>query len=153
MAKKQSYNPKSFEIGINPPKKMSFASIYSPMTSSLSWKELKPRQRNLYVAMKMQYFSNNKPNKEDVTQFCFNWSMAQQLCGYTNQESFRIDRDRLIELGFIKVIGNGYTTRENNVYAYSSMWSRYGTDEFVIHKSEMSTSMLHKLNDNTNDNT
>lgn len=94
--------------------------------------------------MKSQYYSNNKPNKDDPTQFKFNWSMAKNLCGYTNQQYFRNDRDKLIKLGFIKVILNGYTTRESNIYAYSSMWSKYGTDKFVVNKNEMSLPMLNQ---------
>ena len=43
------------------------------------------------------------------------------------------DIDALIDNGFLKVTYHGKIARKPNIYGFSNMWRKYGTDDFFIH--------------------
>ena len=49
-----------------------------------------------------------------------------------NQRTFYKSIDKLIELGFVKVIRNGYAAKICNIYGFSDMWKVYGTKGFEV---------------------
>ena len=147
MAKRKKYQKKSFES-----KGESYdvsANIYLSMIKSEAWLSLTKNQRLLYVYLKMQYYSQKrKPDKENKEMFFFNqtkWLNEYQLYSEGNKKSFYNDMEQLIIKGFIDCVSSGKTTREKNIYQYSSRWQNYNENKYVDPKC-MTYSMLKKFN-------
>lgn len=51
---------------------------------------------------------------------------------YMTQRTFEKCIDKLIGLGFIKLIRSGYSTRTCNIYGFSDMWKNYDKENFEI---------------------
>ena len=147
MAKKKKYQKKNFEsTGANYDVS---ANIYLSMVKSKAWLSLTKNQRLLYVYLKMQYYSQKrKPDKENKEMFFFNqtkWLNEYQLYSEGNKKSFYNDMEQLIIKGFIDCVSSGKTTREKNIYQYSSRWQNYNENKYVDPKC-MTYSMLKKFN-------
>lgn len=67
-------------------------------------------------------------NKNDIS------IPVSEYTQYMTQRTFEKCIDKLIELGFIKLIKSGYSTRECNVYGLNDMWQHYGTNKFFINE-------------------
>ena len=151
MAKKKKYQKKNFEsTGANYDVS---ANIYLSMVKSKAWLSLTKNQRLLYVYLKMQYYSQKrKPDKENKEMFFFNqtkWLNEYQLYSEGNKKSFYNDMEQLIIKGFIDCVSSGKTTREKNIYQYSSRWQNYNENKYVDPKC-MTYSMLKKFNKSKN---
>ena len=151
MAKKKKYQKKNFEsTGANYDVS---ANIYLSMVKSKAWLSLTKNQRLLYVYLKMQYYSQKrKPDKENKEMFFFNqtkWLNEYQLYSEGNKKSFYNDMEQLIIKGFIDCVSSGKTTREKNIYQYSSRWQNYNENKYVDPKC-MTYSMLKKFNKRKN---
>ena len=148
MAKKKKYEKKLFE-STGESYDVS-ANIYLSMVKSKAWLSLTKNQRLLYVYLKMQYYSQKrKPDKENKEMFFFNqtkWLNEYQLYSEGNKKSFYNDMEQLIIKGFIDCVSSGKTTREKNIYQYSSRWQNYNENKYVDPKC-MTYSMLKKFND------
>ena len=147
MPKKKKYQKKDFEstgVGYDVS-----ANIYLSMMKSKAWLSLTKNQRLLYVYLKVQYYSQKrKPNKENKEMFYFNqtkWLNEYQLYSEGNKKSFYNDMEQLIIRGFIDCVSSGKTTREKNIYQYSSRWQNYNENKYVDPKC-MTYSMLKKFN-------
>ena len=80
--------------------------------------------------------------------FYFNqtkWLNEYQLYSEGNKKSFYNDMEQLIIRGFIDCVSSGKTTREKNIYQYSSRWQNYNENKYVDPKC-MTYSMLKKFN-------
>jgi hypothetical protein len=51
----------------------------------------------------------------------------------------------LIEHGLIDCVISGYSTRTKSLYKFSTRWQLWGTENFTVPTSVMTTSMLRKL--------
>jgi len=120
MSKRKPYRPKPFEsVGGN---NLS-ANLYATMLQSQAYKNLTNGARTLYTFMKLQLYGAKNLTDHPNTDFVFNWGMASKTYGiYTNKKQFRIDRDRLVEYGFIEVVECGKNTRTKNIYRFSDKW-------------------------------
>ena len=113
------------------------ANIYYSMMMSEAWKDLKPRAKEVYLAMKMQRYSQKRKPfsiekdgdlfhyQED--DFYFNrckWEDEFGLCS-KNPNSFKQDVDSLIAHGFIEIVRNGKNARVRSVYRYSDKWKNW----------------------------
>lgn len=119
-------------------KPTNFMVIYWDMYDSKAWSELTAKDIQLYMHMLRKYhrkvtsgmiYDSNKDNIS-VTE-----TTTKNSIGYSEfmaKETFWKSIDHLIELGFIKLIRNGYSTRQCNIYGFSDMWQKYGTKEFHI---------------------
>lgn len=147
MAKRKKYQKKLFE-STGETYDVS-ANIYLSMIKSEAWLSLTKNQRLLYVYLKVQYYSQKrKPNKENKEMFYFNqtkWLNEYQLYSEGNKKSFYNDMEQLIIKGFIDCVSSGKTTREKNIYQYSSRWQNYNENKYVDPKC-MTYSMLKKFN-------
>ena len=147
MAKRKKYQKKLFE-STGETYDVS-ANIYLSMIKSEAWLSLTKNQRLLYVYLKVQYYSQKrKPNKENKEMFYFNqtkWLNEYQLYSEGNKKSFYNDMEQLIIRGFIDCVSSGKTTREKNIYQYSSRWQNYNENKYVDPKC-MTYSMLKKFN-------
>ena len=148
MAKKKKYQKKNFEsTGANYDVS---ANIYLSMVKSKAWLSLTKNQRLLYLYLKMQYYSQKrKPNKENKEMFFFNqtkWLNEYQLYSEGNKKSFYNDMEQLIIKGFIDCVSSGKTTREKNIYQYSSRWQNYNENNEHVDTKCMNCSMLKKFN-------
>ena len=148
MAKKKKYQKKDFEsTGANYDVS---ANIYLSMVKSKAWLSLTKNQRLLYVYLKMQYYSQKrKPNKENKEMFYFNqtkWLNEYHLYSEGNKKSFYNDMEQLIIKGFIDCVSSGKTTREKNIYQYSSRWQNYNENNEHVDTKCMNYSMLKKFN-------
>lgn len=134
MAKKK-YTKKSYESDQS--NSDVSANIYHSMLISDAWKDLKPRAKVVYLAMKDQKYSQRrKPisieNDSDLfhyqeDDFYFNrakWCNEYGLCA-GNHTSFESDVKALIEHGFIEIVRNGKTARVKSIYRYSDKWKSW----------------------------
>ena len=51
---------------------------------------------------------------------------------YMTPRTFYKCIDKLINLGFVKLIRSGFSTRECNIYGFNYMWQLYDTKKFII---------------------
>ena len=148
MAKRKKYQKKLFE-STGESYDVS-ANIYLSMIKSEAWLSLTKNQRLLYVYLKMQYYSQKrKPNKENKEMFFFNqtkWLNEYQLYSLGNKKSFYNDMEQLIIKGFIDCVSSGKTTREKNIYQYSSRWQDYNKNNEHVNPKHMNYSMIKKFN-------
>ena len=87
--------------------------------------------------------------REDPAYFTFNKAKWQKdgLYGlYSNSGQFYRDIKALIEHGFIDCVQSGYSTRTKSLYKFSTRWQLWGTENFTVPTSVMTTSMLRELN-------
>lgn len=118
-----------------------FISIYPDMLNCEAWKKLNAHDIKLYLYFKAKYHrkvSNGiivNSNRNDITFPKKTYGSKLDEIGYEeimNQRTFFKSIDNLIELGFIRVIQNRWTTREATIYGFSDMWKHYGTERFKI---------------------
>ena len=154
MAKKKKYQKKLFE-STGESYDVS-ANIYLSMIKSEAWLSLTKNQRLLYLYLKMQYYSQKrKPNKDDKSMFYFNqtkWMNEYQLYSEGNKKSFYNDIEQLIIKGFIDCVSSGKTTRERNIYKYSSRWQNYNKNNEFVEPKCMTYAMLVKFNKDKKNN-
>jgi len=126
------------------------ANIYISMLMSEAWKELTAKQHELYLYCKAQYYAQKrntlpKEFQENLLAFTMNQSKWRDLYGlYANKNSFYKDMTALIERGFVRCLQCGANTRTKTIYEFSDKWQKYGTPEFKIMPSEMTSAMLKK---------
>ena len=154
MPKKKKYQKKDFEstgVGYDVS-----ANIYLSMMKSKAWEALTKNQRILYLYLKLQYYSQKrKPNKDDKSMFYFNqtkWMNEYQLYSEGNKKSFYNDIEQLIIKGFIDCVSSGKTTRERNIYKYSSRWQNYNKNNEFVEPKCMTYAMLVKFNKDKKNN-
>lgn len=151
MAKKRTYEKKPFESDCS--NSDTSANLYMSMAVSKAYKSLSPKQQQLYLYCKLQYYGEKSKSKPDPFKeqiyFTMNKSKWCSLYGlYSTNDSAGFTRDitALIEKGFIKCISCGKSSRTKGIYTYSSMWQKYGTSDFIINLSDMTSSMIQKRN-------
>lgn len=93
------------------------------MMDSKAWKELSCHSIALYIHMKAKF---NYDNEDDIS---FTYAEGQKLM---NEATFSKSLDQLNDLGFIKVIRSGWTTRTATIYGFSDQWKHYGTEKFSV---------------------
>ena len=122
MAKSKKQPPEKWEsVGKN----NKFVRLFVEQLESEAMNQLKPRQRNLYTYMKLQYSGketkNNPQGKKDY--FYFNWTLANKKYKlYKNQKTFYDDIKILNEKGFIEIVEKNQNLRQKNVYKFSDKW-------------------------------
>ncbi|MFF2907672.1 hypothetical protein [Paenibacillus sp. NPDC057934] len=118
--KKKDYGFRPFE-GIS--SKGRHLRITQSMMESRAWKELSCHSITLYLYMKAKF---NYDNENDIS---FTYAEGQQLM---TEPTFAKSLDQLNDLGFIKVVKGGWTTRTATIYGFSDQWKFYGTDKFSV---------------------
>ena len=144
MARKKQYVKKLFESDCTSAD--TFAGIYNSMLLSEAWLSLTVSQQVLYLVCKAQYYAQ-KRKPEGAESFFMNkflWCEKYALYTANNNRGFYRDMSALIEKGFVRCVNNGATTREKNVYKFSSMWQHYGTNNFVVGNSDRSIAAIHR---------
>jgi hypothetical protein len=138
-SKRRKYKPKDFEsTGVS---NDTSANIYESMLQSPAWKDLKPRERQLYLYCKSQYYGKRKPSKDypDIEAFqsaeCFYLNLAS-VVNYgiykrSGNKEFYSDMKTLAEHGFIEVVSSGRYTKTKSIYKYSSKWKNWKKTEKV----------------------
>ena len=127
------------------------SNLYFSMLTHPAYKDLSPKQQQLYTYCKLQYYAQSgrrAVDQADNSKFYFNRSLWQDIyCLYSksNQSSFYKDMAKLIENGFIKCIESGKTTRTKSIYQFSNMWQKWNTEEFKILPCEMNSRLLKSL--------
>lgn len=131
--KRRKYKPKGFEsTGIS---NDTSANIYESMLLSSAWKDLKPRERQLYLYCKAQYYGKRKPSKDypDIEAFqsenCFYLNLAAVVKYgiYTRNgnKEFYADIKTLAQHGFIEIVSSGKVTKTKSIYKYSDKWQTW----------------------------
>jgi hypothetical protein len=128
MARKKKSN-ESFQTGkVNG----RFSMLYWDMYDSAAWQELTAKDIQLYLHMLRKYQRINTngiihgSNKDNIS------VTEKDYLKFMAKETFWKSIDHLIELGFVKLIRNGYASRECNIYGFNDEWQRYGTEAFHI---------------------
>lgn len=138
MARKKKQIYESFQTS----QPTNFMMIYWDMMDSKAWQELTAYDIQLYLFMlrkyrrkvtKGQIWDSNKENisvtkNTTKTNGVIDKGYSEVMTG----RAFRKSMDNLIRFGFVKLIENGYATRQRNLYGFNDMWQKYGTKEFHI---------------------
>jgi hypothetical protein len=114
------------------------------MLMSAAWRDLSPKQHELYLYCKAQLFAEKqKPyGDESFTMNRSKWNLLYGLYNDGNEKGFYRDIDALIEHGFIICKSSGKATRTKSIYAYSDKWRKWGTSDFNVSPNEMNSSQL-----------
>ena len=123
------------------------ANIYVSMLLSDAWRALTAQQQRLYLYCKSQYYSEKKKPNNDRLCFTMNqskWCSLYGLYEKSNAKGFYRDMSALIEHGFVACAECGAITRTKNIYKFSSMWQKYGTEDFSITDADLTISMRRK---------
>ena len=154
MGKKKKFVPKDFESmkGIHD----TSANIYRSMLLHQVCRDLTASQFRLYVYCKSEFYGKNRHDldgfpdyaRENSAYFTFNrakWHKDGLYGLYSNYGQFYRDMAALIEHGLIDCVISGYSTRTKSLYKFSTRWQLWGTENFTVPTSVMTTSMLRKL--------
>ena len=120
--KKKDYGFKPFEKNVRSADNH-HVRITRNMMESKAWKELTVHSRVLYMEMKAKY---NGTNDNDIS---YTYTEGTELM---SKLTFTKSMDQLIELGFIKIVSQGWNVREPNIYGFHDMWLHYGTKAFEV---------------------
>mgnify|MGYP007112970554 CR=1 FL=1 len=103
-----------------------FVKIVIDFTESAAWQALTLAQRGLYLMFKLKYRQRVEggvlvwSNVADISLPESEWGKL-----YGDYRTFRRDYERLIQLGFIKLIQRGNTTQTPNIYGFSDDWKKF----------------------------
>lgn len=137
MARKNKKIYESFETRGN----SNFICLYIDMITSEAWKELNAYDIKLYLYFKTKFHRKvingiiENSNKDNITFPKKTYGSKLDEIGYEeimNQRTFFNSIDKLIELGFIRVVQHRWNIRESTIYGFSDMWKNYGTEKFKI---------------------
>ena len=87
--------------------------------------------------------------RENPAYFTFNkakWHKDGLYGLYSNSRQFYKDMAALIEHGLVDCVQSGYSTRTKSLYKLSNRWQLWGTENFTVPTSVMTTSMLREFN-------
>ena len=115
MTKKKKKNK---EFNAVPP----YAQIEEKLAYSKASEGLKAHTKWLYVEFRLRYRGNN-PRDISLTK-----KEAIKIMGY---RTFLADYRKLIERGFIDLIGRGGFYKQKHIFGLSNRWRKYGTKDFV----------------------
>lgn len=109
---------------------------------------LTANQQRLYLYCKAQYYDEKKkPIEGDRESFTMNqhkWMTKYKLYKRGNESGFYRDMEALISHGFVTCFARGGNGCFKNIYRFSSMWQKYGTDSFKLTPSDMTAQMHRK---------
>ena len=147
MAKKRKYIKQAFEsAGVSSDVS---ANLYLSMLVSPAWQALTANQQRLYLYCKLQYYAERqKPRADDPLTFTMNrgkWCTLYHLYTAGNARSFYRDMSELISRGCVSCVESGACTRTKSVYRFSAKWRDYGTPDFKILPTEMTSAMRKEL--------
>lgn len=110
-----------------------FTKISCDMQESKAWKELTISQIGLYFVFKSKFTKHKDGtfNTLDISMPKNEW-----IKYYSRKEAFDKDMDKLIDLGFMKVVLYQGNLRKATIYGFSDKWKLYGTAEFKIQPYE-----------------
>ena len=117
----------------NKPSNAKFTKICDDMQNSEAWHMLTLRQQGLYLFLKKKYIkkSDGTDNSTDIHITDKDKKIIKVVNNTLNK-----DIDALIDYGFIKLIKHGKVVHKPNIYGFSDMWRKYGTDNFFIHPND-----------------
>ena len=94
-----------------------YIALYESMYTSPAWKELKPRQKILYLYCRLQPWATKTPGKD------------YPLCeAYQEPEVFYLlyeDAKALCKVGLLECLFYGKPYRQKSVYRLSALWQKY----------------------------
>lgn len=112
-----------------------YIALYESMYTSPAWKELKPRQKILYLYCRLQPWATKTPGKDypmyeayqQPEVFYLNWAKVRAAGMYTrySNKAFYDDVKALCNVGLIECLFNGRTYRQKSVYRLSALWQKY----------------------------
>ena len=131
--KGKSYEPQHYETVQGARNSKKYARVYALMIESEAFKSLTSNQKVLYLYMKLEDYSGDRPRKEDGREyshehFYFNESKWKAKHGlYSQRKYFTRDRDALVAKGFIKIVEHyKYGGRsQKNVYKFHDGWKEW----------------------------
>lgn len=114
----------------------SFCMVFSSLLESAAYRDLKDRQKNIYLLCLSQCYGHRKPGKDypDIEEFrgesvfYLNWREVHQRYGmYSegNHSRFYRDMDVLEEHGFIRQITSGKSQHRKSVWELRGEWQTW----------------------------
>lgn len=113
-----------------------FALITESMLMSEAWKDLNPKEHDIYTCMKAQLYKGRKPKNDFPTLnleddcFYFNWNKAIQYGLYEKGKSTFYKSVHNIEAhGFIETVSNGKSNKSKSIYRFTGKWKEWGKEQ------------------------
>jgi len=105
-----------------------FYKITENMRKSKAWQELNLIDRALYLEFKFKFtkYRDGTDNRNNISM------PKSEYSTFMNERTFSKTIDKIIEMGFVRVIECRWNTRECTIYGLSEQWANYGTDNFTI---------------------
>lgn len=151
-SRRKPYQKKTFESDCSPSD--TSANIYMSMLMSPAWMDLTAQQKTLYLYCKAQYYAEKKKPDGEPLSFTMNqakWASLYKLYDKSNARGFYRDMTELIEHGFVTCVSCGAGTMCKSVYRFSSMWQKYGTPDFAVSASDLTSAAKRKRQIKEND--
>lgn len=112
-----------------------YIALYESMYTSPAWKELKPRQKILYLYCRLQPWATKTPGKDyplceayqEPEVFYLNWAKVRctGIYGLTNSMALYEDAKALCKVGLLECLFYGKPYRQKSVYRLSALWQKY----------------------------
>lgn len=106
--------------------------LYFSMLESKAWKELKPRQKELYILCRLQKYVGDSPaddfpnahfDRDADEYFYMNWGMVKGSNTYKSyNHGLYKDLKALQDKGFIKCLYSGREKGKKSIFRFSSTW-------------------------------
>lgn len=124
--RKQNYRPFQSKKGGH------FITLFDDMVESKAWEQLTANDIILYLYMLKKFKIKYNHGMVEKSNEC-NISMPkQEYLKLMHQVTFFKSIDHLINMGFIKVVEDRYSTRQCTIYGFNDAWKYYGTNTFKI---------------------
>lgn len=119
---------RSFESNQDTPNNDFAVRISTTMRKSQAWEELNLGERALYMEFKARFtiYDDGTDNKNLIE---FTRGGPNGYEKLLNQRTFYKYVNHLIELGFLKCVESGWTTKTKNIYGFSDKWKVYKKGE------------------------
>lgn len=141
----RKYEKKPYES--NCQKNDTSANIYMSMLMSPAWKDLTPKQQQLYVYCKAQKYAEKSKThgEESYTMNRSKWCSLYELYAINNAKGFYRDMEALITHGFVDCVECGANTRTKSIYKLSSRWHNYDKPGYEVPLGVMTSAMRRKV--------
>lgn len=140
-----------------PGSKKNFVQLYHDMLDSPAFHDLSGSQAKLFLYCRREAFGRAQSDYESGNIEGLSFSGESSRLFYLNEalvkkqhklynandkRGFRRDMEALVSHGFVDVVLNRAVSHKPNVYALSTRWTKWGTEEFSTPDSVKTTHML-----------
>lgn len=124
--RKATYEPWESRVRDTAYVRLSYDQAVSP-----AWRDLSNDAKILLLDMKLREWIKKRSDKKDARRLIYRYADAEEHLAMS-QRVFTRSRDELIRNGFLDLVEHWPNSSKNpNVYGFSTRWHDYGKPEFV----------------------